>query len=63
MWQKVINMLRAKDSVGPSLDLYCPRHMDTAIHIQQPDDFAKFSPGGGCREACMDRLPDCGHRC
>lgn len=63
MWQKVINMLHAKDSVGPSLDLCCPRHTDTAIQIQQPDDFAKFSPEGGCREACMDRLPDCGHRC
>jgi AAA domain len=63
MWQKVINMLRAKDSVGPSLDLCCPRHMDTAIQVQQPDDFAKFSPEGGCREACMDRLPDCGHKC
>ncbi|KAH8689897.1 NFX1-type zinc finger-containing protein 1 [Talaromyces proteolyticus] len=63
MWQKVINMLRAKNSVGPSLDLCCPRHMATAIQVQQPDDFAKLSPEGGCREACMDRLPDCGHRC
>lgn len=63
MWQKVINMLRAKDSVSRSLDLRCPRHMDIAIQIQQPDDFAKFSPEGGCREACVDRLPDCGHRC
>ena len=63
MWQKIINMLRTKDSVGPSLELCCPRHVDTPIQVQQPDDFAKFSPEGGCREACMDRLPDCGHRC
>lgn len=63
MWQKVIDMLRAKDSVGPALQLCCPRHTETAIQIQQPEDFAKFSPEGGCREACMDRLPDCGHRC
>ena len=63
MWQRVINMLRDKDSVGPSIGLCCPRHMDTAIQVQQPDDFTKFSPEGGCREACMDRLPDCGHRC
>ncbi|KAF1984925.1 NFX1-type zinc finger-containing protein 1 [Aulographum hederae CBS 113979] len=63
MWQKVIDMLRAKDFVGPSLDLCCPRHTETPIQIQQPEDFAKFSPEGGCREACMDRLPDCGHRC
>ena len=63
MWQKVISMLRSKDSVGPSLDLCCPRHMETAIQVREPDDFAKFSPEGGCRDACMDRLPDCGHRC
>lgn len=63
MWQKVIDMLHAKDSVGPSLDLCCPRHLHTAIQVQQPDDFARFSPEGGCREACMDRLPDCGHQC
>jgi hypothetical protein len=63
MWEKVVNMLRAKDFVGPSLDLCCPRHVNTAIQVQQPDDFAKFSPEGGCREACVDRLPDCGHQC
>jgi hypothetical protein len=63
MWQKVIDMLRATDCVGPALQLCCPRHTETAIQIQQPEDFAKFSPEGGCREACMDRLPDCGHRC
>jgi hypothetical protein len=63
MWQKVIDILRAKNSIGPSLDLCCPRHLDTAMQIRQPDDFARLSPEGGCREACMDRLPDCGHRC
>lgn len=63
MWQKVIDMLRATDSVGTSLGLCCPRHMDTVIQVQQPEDFARFSPEGGCREACLDRLPDCGHRC
>jgi len=63
MWQKVIDMLRAKNCVGPSLDLCCPQHMYTTIQVKQPDDFAKFSPEGGCQEACKDRLPDCGHRC
>lgn len=63
MWQKVINILRAKDHIGRFLELCCPRHMDTAIQVQQPDDFIRLSPEGGCREACMDRLSDCGHRC
>lgn len=63
MWQKVIGMLRANDSLGTSLGLCCPRHTATAIHVQEPDDFAKLSPEGGCREACSERLRDCGHRC
>lgn len=63
MWQKVIDMLRAKGHVGPAWDLCCPRHIESLIQVHQPDDFAKFSPEGGCREPCMDRLPDCGHRC
>jgi hypothetical protein len=62
MWQKVLVMLRAKDSVGPSLGLCCPRHTDKIMEVFEPDDFSKFSPEGGCREACTDRL-DCGHSC
>jgi hypothetical protein len=62
MWQKVLNMLRAKDSVGPSLGLCCPRHTDKIMNVSEPDHFSKFSPEGGCREACTDRL-DCGHSC
>ncbi|KAF2730880.1 P-loop containing nucleoside triphosphate hydrolase protein [Polyplosphaeria fusca] len=63
MWQKVIDMLRAQDCIATSLDLCCPRHMNTPIQVKEPDDFAKFSPEGGCDKHCMDRLPDCGHQC
>lgn len=62
MWQHVIGILRAKDLVGQSLGLCCPRHHDTVMDVHDPDDFAKFSPEGGCREPCIDRL-DCGHSC
>jgi hypothetical protein len=62
MWQKVIRMLRASDSMGPALGLCCPRHPDRVMEIREPSDFSKFSPEGGCREACVDRL-DCGHGC
>lgn len=62
MWQNIINMLRTNDAVGSSLALCCPRHPSTAIQVQQPEDFPKWSPEGGCREACIDRL-ECGHRC
>lgn len=63
MWQQVISMLEADRAIGPTLELCCPRHAETPIQVRQPDDFAKFSPEGGCREPCTDRLPDCGHRC
>jgi hypothetical protein len=62
MWQDVIGMLGANDSVGQSLGLCCPRHPDKIMDVHEPDDFAKFSPEGGCSEACIDRL-DCGHSC
>lgn len=62
MWQKVINMLGAKDSVGQTLALCCPRHIDKIIQVREPDDFATASPEGGCKEACIDRL-ECGHSC
>ncbi len=39
----------------------CPRHPDTIVEVQQPDEFSKFSPKGRCRDACADRL-GCGHR-
>jgi hypothetical protein len=63
MWENVIGMLRAANAVDTTLELCCPRHPDTAIRVQQPDDFALFSPEGGCCEPCLDRLPECGHRC
>jgi hypothetical protein len=63
MWQQVTNILRETHSIGPALELCCPRHPETPIAVQQPDDFALLSPEGGCREPCMDRLSDCGHRC
>ncbi|KAF2632130.1 P-loop containing nucleoside triphosphate hydrolase protein [Macroventuria anomochaeta] len=62
MWQKVINMLGAKNSIGQTLALCCPRHVDKVIEIREPEDFATASPEGGCKEACSDRL-NCGHSC
>ena len=63
MWQKVIDLFRASDSIGTSLGLCCPRHKDTPIQVTEPDDFPRLSPEGGCSQACLWRLPDCGHMC
>ncbi|KAF2450310.1 NFX1-type zinc finger-containing protein 1 [Karstenula rhodostoma CBS 690.94] len=63
MWEKVLDILRADESVGTALELCCPRHPETPIQVSQPDDFSRLSPEGGCREACPWRLSDCGHMC
>lgn len=63
MWGQVLEMLRRSDSVGNAFGLCCPRHTETDIQISEPDDFAKFSPEGGCQLACDRRLDKCGHRC
>ncbi len=63
MWARVQGMLQEADCVGKVLGLCCPRHIDTELHISEPDDFARFSPEGGCQLPCDRRLPDCGHKC
>ena len=63
MWAKIHAMLQATDSIGQALGLCCPRHTGTEIQVLQPEDFARFSPEGGCQLACDRRLTDCGHRC
>lgn len=59
MWQKVIGILHGREQVGSSWKLCCPRHAGPVIQVKQPDEFALYSPEGGCREACSDRLPGC----
>ncbi|KZZ90554.1 hypothetical protein AAL_07240 [Moelleriella libera RCEF 2490] len=61
MWQKVIDMLRACDSVNNSLGLCCPRHKEIPIEVSEPDDFPRFSPEGGiCGETCPEKIcKDC----
>ncbi|KAI2478280.1 NFX1-type zinc finger-containing protein 1 [Pyrenophora tritici-repentis] len=63
MWQKVIEMLRAEDSIGDAIELCCPRHSDKILKVCEPDDFMRLSPEGGCMEACAERLTECGHQC
>lgn len=62
MWQQVIKLLEDSNSIGKSLALHCPRHLDTAIEVTTPDDFAVKAPEGGCDLMCDWELP-CGHGC
>ena len=63
MWAQVLCMLHGTNSVGKAFGLCCTRHKETEINVSQPDDFARFSPEGGCQLPCDRRLNDCGHRC
>ncbi|KAI4673398.1 uncharacterized protein J4E84_011123 [Alternaria hordeiaustralica] len=44
MWQKVIGMLRAADSMGMSLALRCPRHPGTDAEIDMEDQLPSTPP-------------------
>jgi AAA domain len=63
MWEKVIEMLRATDSIGEKLALCCPRHKETELLVSTPEDFERKSPEGGCTRTCDRRLNLCGHQC
>ncbi|KAI9645837.1 hypothetical protein NHQ30_005272 [Ciborinia camelliae] len=58
MWKNVLDMLEETNSIGKSFSLCCPRHPETDIKVFQPDDFARWSPEGGCNLICNKRLPD-----
>jgi len=62
MWADVVDILKENGNFGRKLALCCPRHMETPIEVQTPDEFAMFSPEGGCNLRCISRLP-CGHAC
>lgn len=62
MWNKIIQLLQNENNFGTRLELKCPRHSETPIFVSQPDDFARFSPDGGCSLPC-DRRLNCGHAC
>ncbi|KAF2671812.1 hypothetical protein BT63DRAFT_180528 [Microthyrium microscopicum] len=61
-WDQTLRTLEAEGLVGTSLELACPRHPNTPIQVSNPEDFAMFSPEGGCKLPCHQRL-ECGHVC
>ncbi|KAI9653976.1 MAG: hypothetical protein M1821_006837 [Bathelium mastoideum] len=50
MWNSVLNLLRADENVGPTLELQCARHPDLIMNIAEADDFLRLAPEGGCTE-------------
>lgn len=62
MWANVLGILRAGGNVGSAFELQCARHPDNPIEVKHVEDFAQFSPEGGCNRRCDQRLR-CGHSC
>lgn len=63
MWRDVCQMLHDVGAIGNQLELVCSRHQETQIDIEEPQDFLRLSPEGGCDLPCDRRLDSCGHRC
>jgi len=47
MWKEVIEILKARNRLGPTLRPQCLRHQETAIVVSKPEDFDILSPEGG----------------
>jgi len=62
MWSNILNLLHRQGNFGDALELCCPRHKDKQIFVQNPDDFLRFAPEGGCNERC-GLILECGHAC
>ncbi|RPB18740.1 P-loop containing nucleoside triphosphate hydrolase protein [Terfezia boudieri ATCC MYA-4762] len=62
MWSNVLTLLNRQGNFGDALELRCPRHKDKQIFVQNPEDFLRFSPEGGCNEKCR-LIHECGHAC
>ncbi|CAG8591908.1 3194_t:CDS:10 [Funneliformis mosseae] len=61
MWARVIKILRNRNQVGFGMPIVCNQH-SYYEQIVEPEDFAKYSPDGGCSKPCGSML-SCGHAC
>ncbi|KAF8540975.1 AAA domain-containing protein [Trichophaea hybrida] len=63
MWNDVCEILQKRDSMGLKLPLSCPRHPEKAILVEEPEDFLRFAPEGGCDLTCDKLQAVCQHPC
>ncbi|CAI2180938.1 10853_t:CDS:10 [Funneliformis geosporum] len=61
MWARVIEILRKRNQVGDGMPIVCNQHSNFK-QIVEPEQFAQYSPDGGCNEPCYSLL-SCGHAC
>ncbi|KAF8465538.1 P-loop containing nucleoside triphosphate hydrolase protein [Kalaharituber pfeilii] len=62
MWNDIISMLEQGRNIDRQLQICCPRHPRLRIFVEDPQDFSRLSPEGGCIEKCKWLL-NCGHPC
>ena len=61
IWSKVVNDLKASESIGEALPLVCQIHHEE-VTATTDKDFLEKVPNGGCLRPCQVRL-SCGHTC
>lgn len=61
LWTNIVSDLKAQNSIGESLEVFCQNHTQKKVSLQNIKDFEKV-PEGGCTEMCGTRLL-CGHAC
>ena len=61
IWSKVVNDLKASESIGNALPLVCQIHHEE-VTATTDKDFLEKVPNGGCLRPCQVRL-SCGHTC
>ncbi|XP_065342665.1 NFX1-type zinc finger-containing protein 1-like [Cloeon dipterum] len=62
VWKAVRQSLEEQDALVSALTFRCETHPEHAFSAENPEDFEKFAPHGGCTTLCNDQLP-CGHNC
>nr|CAD7589072.1 unnamed protein product [Timema genevievae] len=62
LWDKIKQQLYEDKAIGQQLTLRCEAHLDQISQVATSEDFAQFSPEGGCLQTC-DKVLGCGHVC
>lgn len=49
-WNPFFKLMKAKNHIHDGLPVKCEKHPDRKFLLQEPDDFDKCCPDGGCTE-------------
>ncbi|KAL4912229.1 P-loop containing nucleoside triphosphate hydrolase protein [Aspergillus aurantiobrunneus] len=67
VWKPFIDQLQTSGHLYDGLPVKCEQHPQRKAVLQNPRDFDKLCPDGGCEEPCWTKLDcglhDCPHKC